>query len=52
MPATKTTLPTLNLQGKTLLDVTNPILPDFSGLEVGTTTSGGELVAQWARVRK
>jgi len=47
-PATKTALPALNLQGKTLLDATNPIAPDFSGLEAGTTTSGGELVAQWA----
>ena len=47
-PATHGTLSALNLNGKILLDVTNPILPDFSGLEVGTTNSGGELVAGWA----
>ena len=47
-PATKSALPALDLKGKVLLDATNPILPDFSGLEVGTTSSGGELVAQLA----
>jgi len=47
-PATKTVLSTLNLAGKILLDATNPLLPDLSALEVGTTNSGGELVAQWA----
>ena len=46
--AAKTVLPSLNLQGKILLDVTNPVLPGLDGLEVGTTTSGGELVAKWA----
>jgi len=33
------------LAGKTVWDCTNPLKPDFSGLEVGTTTSGGEQVA-------
>jgi len=47
-PATKTALPGLDLKGKALLDATNPILPDFSGLEIGTTSSGGEMVAQLA----
>ena len=47
-PATKSALPLLNLTGKVLLDATNPILPDFSGLEIGTTSSGGEMVAQLA----
>ena len=37
-----------NLAGKTLLDCTNPIKADFSGLEIGHTTSAGEMVAQWA----
>ena len=37
-----------SLVGKILIDATNPLLPDLSGLEVGTTTSAGELVAQWA----
>jgi NADPH-dependent F420 reductase len=37
-----------NLRGKVLLDCTNPLTPDLSGLEVGTTTSAGEQVSQWA----
>lgn len=37
-----------NLSGKVLLDCTNPLKPDLSGLEVGLTTSGGERVAQAA----
>jgi len=47
--AAKETLSALNLAGKVLLDCTNPILPGLTGLEVGTTTSGGEQVAQWAK---
>lgn len=37
-----------NLAGKILLDCTNPLKADFSGLEIGHTTSAGEMVAQWA----
>jgi NADPH-dependent F420 reductase len=37
-----------NLSGKILLDCTNPLKPDLSALELGTTTSGGEKVAQVA----
>jgi predicted dinucleotide-binding enzyme len=37
-----------NLAGKVLIDATNPLLPDLSGLAVGNTSSGGELVASWA----
>jgi|HubBroStandDraft_6_1064221.scaffolds.fasta_scaffold544006_2 predicted dinucleotide-binding enzyme len=48
-PATKSVLESLDLKGKVLLDCTNPLLPDLSGLEVGTTNSGGELVATWAK---
>src|SRR5258708_1474196 len=33
-----------NLAGKVLLDCTNPLLPDLSGLTVGGTESGGELL--------
>src|SRR5579885_1961873 len=43
------------VQGRILWDCTNALKPDMSGLEVGTTTSGGEEVAkmaQWARVVK
>ncbi|NWF84564.1 MAG: NADPH-dependent F420 reductase [Bryobacteraceae bacterium] len=35
--------------GKILIDATNPIAPDLSGLTHGTTTSGAEQVAAWAR---
>jgi 8-hydroxy-5-deazaflavin:NADPH oxidoreductase len=38
-----------DLTGKILIDATNPVLPDLSGLTHGTTSSGGELVACWAR---
>lgn len=37
-----------NLNGKILLDCTNPLKPDLSGLTHGNTTSGGEQVAAWA----
>ncbi len=37
-----------DLRGKTIIDCTNPLKPDVSGLEVGFTTSGAERVAQWA----
>ena len=32
------------LAGKVLIDVTNPLKQDYSGLEVGTDDSGGEVV--------
>jgi NADPH-dependent F420 reductase len=37
-----------DLTGKIVVDATNPLLPRLAGLEVGTTTSGGEQVASWA----
>ncbi|HEY3839994.1 MAG TPA: NADPH-dependent F420 reductase [Bryobacteraceae bacterium] len=37
-----------NLQGKILVDAINPLAPDLSKLEVGTTSSCAELVASWA----
>jgi hypothetical protein len=37
-----------DLSGKILIDATNPLLPDLSGLALGTATSAGELVATWA----
>jgi 8-hydroxy-5-deazaflavin:NADPH oxidoreductase len=37
-----------DLAGKILIDCTNPLTPDFSGLEVGLVTSGAEEVAKWA----
>src|SRR4051812_37232881 len=36
------------LAGKVLIDATNPLVPDLSSVEVGTTTSGAEQVASWA----
>jgi predicted dinucleotide-binding enzyme len=48
-PATKDMLSqTGDLTGKIVIDAVNPILPDLSGIEVGTDNSGAELVAQWA----
>ncbi len=41
-----------DLSGKLLIDATNPLLPDLTGLTEGTTTSGGEQVAGWARGAK
>jgi predicted dinucleotide-binding enzyme len=36
-----------DLSGKVLIDATNPLAPDLSGLTLGTTTSAGEQVAGW-----
>ncbi len=36
------------LAGKVLIDCTNPIKPDLSGLAVGHTTSAAEEIARWA----
>jgi predicted dinucleotide-binding enzyme len=48
-PVTRTILSSAgDLTAKTLIDATNPVLPDLSGLEIGNSTSGGELVATWA----
>lgn len=43
------------LGGKIVVDITNPVLPDFSGLQIGHTTSAAEeiqKVASGARVVK
>ncbi|MBR0655522.1 NADPH-dependent F420 reductase [Plastoroseomonas arctica] len=37
-----------DLAGKVVWDCTNPLLPDLSGLAIGTTDSGGEQVSRWA----
>src|SRR3990172_1070324 len=37
-----------NLSGKIVLDATNPLKADLSGLALGHSTSGGEQVAAWA----
>lgn len=38
-----------DLAGKLLIDCTNPLAEDLSGLTIGTSGSGGELVASWAK---
>jgi predicted dinucleotide-binding enzyme len=38
-----------DLRDKIVLDATNPLRADLSGLEVGNSFSGGEQVAEWAR---
>lgn len=35
--------------GKTVVDCTNPLKPDLSGLTIGTDTSAAEQIAGWAR---
>lgn len=47
--AAQSTLTALgDFSGKVLIDVLNPLLPDLSGLQLGTTTSAAEQVAGWA----
>lgn len=41
-----------DFRDKIIIDVTNPLTPDFSGLEIGFDTSGAEKVAQWAKGAK
>lgn len=50
--ATRPVMEKLDFEGKTLLDCSNPLKPDLSGLEIGTTTSAGEMVAEWSRSSK
>jgi predicted dinucleotide-binding enzyme len=38
-----------DLKDKIVVDCTNPLKPDISGLELGQTTSGAERVAEWAQ---
>ncbi len=40
------------LAGKVVVDCTNPLKADFSGLVLGYTTSGAEQVARWAKAAK
>ena len=37
-----------DIGGKVVIDALNPLLPDLSGLQLGTTTSAAEQVAAWA----
>jgi predicted dinucleotide-binding enzyme len=48
-PATQEALQSCgSLAGKILIDCTNPLKPDLSGLTTTPELSGGEMVAQWA----
>ena len=38
-----------DLTGKIVIDCTNPLAPDLSGLTIGHDFSGGEQVAEWAK---
>lgn len=38
-----------DLTGKIVIDATNPLLPGLAGLSIGTTTSAGEKVGEWAK---
>jgi 8-hydroxy-5-deazaflavin:NADPH oxidoreductase len=52
-PATEAAIKSAgDLSGKIVVDCTNPLKADLSGLELGLTTSGGEQVAGWARGAK
>lgn len=52
-PATEEAIETAgNLAGKVVIDCTNPLKPDVSGLAIGHTTSGAEQVAEWAKGAK
>ena len=41
-----------DMTGKVILDCTNPLKEDLSGLAVGQTTSGAEQVAGWASSKR
>jgi predicted dinucleotide-binding enzyme len=41
-----------DLSGKVVIDCTNPLKPDLSGLALGHSTSGAEQVAQWTKGAK
>ena len=47
-PAARETLEQLGyLAGRTLIDCTNPLLSDLSGIELGHVISAGEQIAMW-----
>ena len=48
----KKVLEAADFRDKIVIDATNPLTPDFSGLEIGFDTSGAERVAQWAKGAK
>ncbi len=48
-PAAKASIAELgNLAGRVLIDCANPLTADFSGIELGHSTSAAEEIARWA----
>jgi NADPH-dependent F420 reductase len=48
-PAVRNTLPELgDLRSRPLIDCTNPLLDDLSGIELGHSTSAAEQIAAWS----
>ena len=48
--AAKETIEALgSLEGKTLIDITNPLLPEMAGLDIERDTSAAEQIAGWAK---
>jgi len=48
-PAAKSTIKAAGgLKGKILIDCTNPLAPDQSGLTIGPNTSAAEKISEWA----
>jgi hypothetical protein len=48
-PVARETLESLgDLSGRTLIDCTNPLLSDMSGIELGHVISAGEQIAAWS----
>jgi 8-hydroxy-5-deazaflavin:NADPH oxidoreductase len=41
-----------SVAGKVIVDCSNPLKPDLTGLSIGHATSAGEAVARWARDAK
>jgi predicted dinucleotide-binding enzyme len=52
-PSAREALETIgDLAGRVLIDCTNPLLSDLSGIELGHVVSAGEQVAAWSRGAK
>jgi len=48
-PAARQTVASLgNLSGRVLIDCSNPLTADFTGIELGHTTSAAEQIATWS----
>jgi predicted dinucleotide-binding enzyme len=53
LPATRDAIQAAgNLAGKVVVDCTNPLKLDFTGLALGSTTSGADQVEKWTKGAK